>query len=149
MFYDNFRRLAYQKGVPVSKVTEDIGLTPAAAAWWKKGSVPRLEVLQKLSEYFGVDMDDLIGGGDPAGETVPATKEEADQISEEVRPKILKYDLDRLKEENERLKAENEYLKGLVTTLSESIRSLSVDKKTVPPVGVSDIYSNVKRKERV
>ena len=67
MFYENFRRLAYQKGVTVSKVTEEVGLSPAAAAWWKKGSMPRLEILQKLSKYFGVEIDDLIGG-DPEKE---------------------------------------------------------------------------------
>jgi len=75
---------------------------------------------------------------------VPVTEEEAQRIAGEVNPKILRYDVKRLKEENEALKAENQYLKDLVATLSESIKNLSADKKNIPPVGVPDIYSNVK-----
>lgn len=60
MFYDNFLTLCVQRGVTPSAVMRAIGLNKSSATYWKKGSAPSSDTLQKLAEYFGVTMDDLL-----------------------------------------------------------------------------------------
>lgn len=60
MFYDNFVSLCIQKGVSPSAVMKAIGLNKSSATYWKKGSTPSSDTLQKLADYFGVTVDDLL-----------------------------------------------------------------------------------------
>lgn len=61
MFYDTFLNLCAQKGVTPSAVMRAIGLNKSSATYWKKGSIPSSETLQKLADYFSVSMDFLLG----------------------------------------------------------------------------------------
>lgn len=61
MFFDVFSALCDQKGVSRYKACTDIGLNRAAVAKWKAGAIPNGSTLQKLSEYFGVTTDYLMG----------------------------------------------------------------------------------------
>ena len=45
-------------------MAEDIGLSNAAPTSWRKGSVPKLSTLDKISQYFGVSTDYLLGKED-------------------------------------------------------------------------------------
>ena len=60
MFYDNFIRLCAQRSVTPSAVMRAIGLNKSSATYWKKGSAPSSDTLQKLADYFGVTVDDLL-----------------------------------------------------------------------------------------
>ena len=62
MFYDNFINLCTQKDVTPSAVMRAIGLNKSSATYWKKGSIPSSETLQKLADYFGVSVDYLLNG---------------------------------------------------------------------------------------
>lgn len=61
MFYDNFIALCTEKAVTPSAVMRAIGLNKSSASYWKKGSTPSTETLQKLAEYFNVSVDYLLG----------------------------------------------------------------------------------------
>lgn len=61
MFYDNFVKLCADRKESPSGVARKIGLSNAAASGWKNGKVPSDTTLLKLSEYFGVSIDDLVG----------------------------------------------------------------------------------------
>lgn len=61
VFYDTFLNLCAQKGVTPSAVMRAIGLNKSSATYWKKGSIPSSETLQKLADYFSVSMDFLLG----------------------------------------------------------------------------------------
>lgn len=61
MFYDTFKGLCEQKGVTPSAVMRAIGLNKSSATYWKKGSIPSGDTLQKLADYFGVSIDSLVG----------------------------------------------------------------------------------------
>lgn len=60
VFYDNFIRLCAQRSVTPSAVMRAIGLNKSSATYWKKGSAPSSDTLQKLADYFGVTVDDLL-----------------------------------------------------------------------------------------
>lgn len=70
MFYDLFCKLCDKKGVSVTKATTDIGLSRTIGTKWKKtGATPNGETLNKISAYFGVSIDYLLGTEDEYGLT--------------------------------------------------------------------------------
>lgn len=61
MFFDIFSELCEKKGVSRYRACTDIGLNRAAVAKWKNGAIPTGSTLSKLSVYFGVSTDYLLG----------------------------------------------------------------------------------------
>lgn len=65
MFYDIFDDLCKRSGRPVSKVRKDLGISQSTVASWKsRGLTPKAETLQRLSEYFNVSVEYLLGKKD-------------------------------------------------------------------------------------
>lgn len=60
-FYDRFLELCKERGVSPSAAARSIGVATANATYWKRGSIPKGETLQKLADYFGVTVDYLLG----------------------------------------------------------------------------------------
>ena len=67
-FYSNFLKLCSAKNVSPSRAASAIGLSNAAASGWKNGKVPQDTTVQKLADYFGVSVADLMSekSGGPA-----------------------------------------------------------------------------------
>lgn len=61
MFYDIYAALCKQKGVSESRAAESIGLKRSSVVKWKGGATPSAPTLQRLSEYFGITTDYLLG----------------------------------------------------------------------------------------
>lgn len=61
MFYDVVNNLCKARKTTITKMSEEIGLSNAAATSWKKGSIPKASTLEKISAYFGVSTDYLLG----------------------------------------------------------------------------------------
>lgn len=77
MFYDEFSRLCKEKGISITRATEEIGLARTIGTKWKKtGATPNGETLAKIAEYFGISVGELLGI-----EKEPATI--GDELSEE------------------------------------------------------------------
>lgn len=77
MFYDIVNNLCKERKTTITKMSEEIGLSNAAATSWKKGAVPKSSTLEKISAYFGVSTDYLLGKED--------TKKPADQKADGLR----------------------------------------------------------------
>lgn len=78
MFYRNLIRLCTENGTTPTELCHSIGLAGSAATKWKSGSVPRGTTLQKIADYFGITVDDLL-----RDEKAPAAEaEEADELNE-------------------------------------------------------------------
>ena len=60
VFYDQFAKLCKERSVSPSAVMVSIGLNKSNATFWKKGSIPKGDTLQKLAAYFGVSVDYLL-----------------------------------------------------------------------------------------
>lgn len=65
MFYDNFVKLCADKGQKPTPTAKEIGFSSAALVKWKNGTIPRGNALQKIADYFGVTVNDLLTD-DPA-----------------------------------------------------------------------------------
>ena len=61
MFIDILQKLCNERGISVYKATTEIGLNRSAVAKWKNGAIPNGETLQKFAQFFGVDIDYLLG----------------------------------------------------------------------------------------
>lgn len=62
MFYDRFSKLCEQAGVTPAKVAESIGVNKSTMYMWKnQGTTPKYDTTKKISEYFGVSVDSLLG----------------------------------------------------------------------------------------
>ena len=63
MFYDTFVFLCKQKGLAPSKAAVDAGISKSLVTKWKTNGteVPSPDVLKKLSSFFGVTPDYLLG----------------------------------------------------------------------------------------
>lgn len=61
MFYEIVNNLCKERKITITRMAEEIGLSNAAPTSWRKGSVPKLTTLEKISKYFGVSVDYLLG----------------------------------------------------------------------------------------
>ena len=57
--FDRIKSLADKQGISVSKVALDLGFSENLFYQWKK-SVPNVEAVQKVADYFNVSVDYLL-----------------------------------------------------------------------------------------
>lgn len=58
---ERVKMLCKEKGISQGKMEKEIGISNGASSKWKSSS-PSMEILQKLSSYFGVTVDYLMTG---------------------------------------------------------------------------------------
>ena len=62
--YERYVALRNKKGVTDYKVSEATGITKSTFSDWKSGrSKPKVDKLQKLADYFGVPVTELLEEG--------------------------------------------------------------------------------------
>lgn len=84
MFWDNYLRLCNTINKAPNVVAAEIGIkSSGTVTGWRKGSLPRQNVLIKIADYFGVSVSDLL-----SGHTVVA--EEPDDVTLEEAKKDLR-----------------------------------------------------------
>ncbi len=61
MFWERFYSLCLRMGKKPNPVGKEIGLSSGIISKWKAGGIPNGETLMKLSKYFNVSVDYLLG----------------------------------------------------------------------------------------
>lgn len=61
MFYDNFIRLCAKENISPSAAAEEMGFYRSVVTRWGKGGNVRKATLERVANYFGVTVDDLMG----------------------------------------------------------------------------------------
>lgn len=61
MFWDRFYELCIKNNTRPNPVCKELGLSTAIATKWKKGFMPSINTLYKISDYFNVPVAYLIG----------------------------------------------------------------------------------------
>lgn len=59
MLYDNIKRIAKEKGIPLYKVEDDCGYQRGAICKWKTSS-PTATRLKVVADYLEVKVDELL-----------------------------------------------------------------------------------------
>lgn len=70
MAYDRIFEIMKERELTAYRVSKDTGISQASLADWRKGrSKPKIDKLQKLSEYFGVSTQYLTGESNEIDDT--------------------------------------------------------------------------------
>lgn len=85
MFWEFFCDLCTSIGKKPNTVCRELGFSSATATHWKNGTIPNGEALIKLSKYFGVSTDWMLGLSDLPAPDVPEDKwrQALNRLSEE------------------------------------------------------------------
>ena len=54
--------LCKQRGISLAQLERECGLSPRTVYRWEI-NIPSVDKVKKVADYFGVSVDDLIGGG--------------------------------------------------------------------------------------
>lgn len=69
MFWNNFLIECAKKQKSPAAVVSELGLSNSMPTSWKNGTVPRTKTQQKLADYFGITVEELMDTKkEPAGE---------------------------------------------------------------------------------
>ena len=60
-FFEQYTKLCKEQGKSANGAAKEIGLPSSPVTYWKRGSLPRGETLEKIAAYFGVSVDYLQG----------------------------------------------------------------------------------------
>ena len=73
MFSDRFEALCRAKGVKPGRACAEMGVSRTLAAKWKSTGTqrPSAEVLEKMSAYFGLSIDEILGNDAPPAPEQP------------------------------------------------------------------------------
>lgn len=71
MFWERFYDLCCENDTSPTKVVTDLGLAISVTTKWKKGVFPGGENLLKISDYFDVSVDYLLGISDVKEKATP------------------------------------------------------------------------------
>ena len=62
MFHERLDALCKSKGISITDFSVNkLGVSNSAATSWKKGAIPRSDIVIKAAKYFGVSTDYLLG----------------------------------------------------------------------------------------
>ena len=67
MFYERLQRLCEAKNISVTKMLKDLGLSTGSMSNWKKGQLPKGDVLILLAQYLDTSIDYLLCGNYKTG----------------------------------------------------------------------------------
>ncbi len=77
MFWNIFYNLCQASNISPTAVIKELGIAAGSVTAWKKGVTPSTRSLQKIADYFGVTIADLLADA-PAVIQPPATDEAND-----------------------------------------------------------------------
>lgn len=75
MIYQTIEALCKKRGITIARLESDVGLGNATVRGWET-SMPRVDKLKMVADYFGVTVDDIIVGR--AASIIAGRKREGD-----------------------------------------------------------------------
>lgn len=57
---DILEQMCKNKGITLAKLASELNISPATFSRWKTGIVPKISMLVKIAEYFGVTVDSFL-----------------------------------------------------------------------------------------
>ncbi len=60
-FIQNLNYLLEQKGISRNKLSKEVGIGESTIRSWYKGTIPTIDKVIKLSQYFAIPINELLG----------------------------------------------------------------------------------------
>ena len=83
MFYDNLKTACSNKGISITALLKELGISSANGTFWKRGSYPNGDILIEISNFLEVSTDYLLTGKEQSIQK--------EQLSENERNLLEKY----------------------------------------------------------
>lgn len=61
LFYEKFQELCREKGLSMSAAVGIMGISKGNLSYWRKGRLPKGDVLRRIARFFDVPVDTLVG----------------------------------------------------------------------------------------
>lgn len=71
-FWKKMTELCKERNITPTAAIKAAGLSTGNVTYWRNGRMPNVKAVARLAEYFGVDVDCLIGSDEP--DTVDASR---------------------------------------------------------------------------
>ncbi len=62
MFYERLQMLCKERGVSLSSMLKELGLSTGSTGNWKRGQFPKGDILAKIADYLDTSIDYMIFG---------------------------------------------------------------------------------------
>ena len=94
-FIENLEQELDKSNITVYKLCKEIGVSPNTVSNYKNGTIPKIDIVEKISLYLGITTDKLILGKEPDELTVEERKiikayKNTDKARQEIIKEILK-----------------------------------------------------------
>ena len=63
MFFERLQKACFDKKISVARLLRELKFSSSSATYWRKGSIPKIDKLVKISERLGIPVEYLIEGG--------------------------------------------------------------------------------------
>ncbi|MGN0635299.1 MAG: helix-turn-helix domain-containing protein [Acutalibacteraceae bacterium] len=60
LFYEKFQELCHEKGLSMSAAVGIMGISKGNLSYWRKGRLPKGDVLRRIARFFDVPVDTLV-----------------------------------------------------------------------------------------
>lgn len=60
MIYDNVKHIADERGISIKQLEKTLCIGNGTIGAWKQGAKPLVETVQKIANYFGYSVDELL-----------------------------------------------------------------------------------------
>lgn len=88
MFWETFSNLCDKHNIKPNPLAKQLEISSGVLTKWKNGATPNTEALLKISHYFNVSIDYLLGVETASDSSIQA---EINQLTEEQKQDVLKY----------------------------------------------------------
>lgn len=86
MFFDRLDALCAERGITVTELMKELGLSPSSASRWKaKGYSPSRSASKQIADYFGITVRELMDGKKESAPPEDGTDDELANILEDAR----------------------------------------------------------------
>ena len=101
MFYQRLRKLCKEKGITVTKMVNELGLSSANLSNWKSGRLPKTEIAFKIAEYLNISVYELIGEEYKGPKIIDFNKSKLEDATEKIVEKVFGEEIKKPLSENE------------------------------------------------
>ena len=77
MFWKTFEDLCHKKRKYPTSVVKELAISTSSVTKWKNGAIPSGATLSKISQYFGVSVDYLLGKEPETEKAPPSGKDDS------------------------------------------------------------------------
>ena len=102
MFYQRLRKLCKEKGITVTKMVNELGLSSANLSNWKSGRLPKTEIAFKIAEYLNISVYELIGEEYKGPKIIDFNKSKLEDATEKIVEKVFGEEIKKPLSENEK-----------------------------------------------